>query len=139
MRAATRLSHSLARLGDLARTLGRGNKDAPPPPGQLGREALRARREALVAEFARRQYDLGGLVYEMAARDHIRLDIVLSKAAELQQLDWELAAVEWSSKLGEQAAAGACPGCGRLFPEGAVFCPGCGRPLSGVNAERNAR
>lgn len=139
MGATTQVSRSLARLAAAARTFGRAKHAAPPPPGQLGREALRARREALAAEFARRQYDLGGLLYEMAARDHIRLDVLLRKAAELQQLDWELAAVEWSSKLGEQAAAGACPGCGRLFPEGAVFCPGCGRPLAAAKAERNAR
>jgi hypothetical protein len=57
-------------------------------------EELLARRDRLIERFAVMQSDLGGLYYEMAIRDHLRLDILARKAAELQRVDFELAQVE---------------------------------------------
>ena len=55
---------------------------------------LVTRRDRLIERFAVMQSDLGGLYYEMAIRDHLRLDILARKAAELQRVDSELAQVE---------------------------------------------
>ena len=40
------------------------------------------------------QSELGGLFYEMAIRDHVRMNILIQKAAELQRVEAELAAIE---------------------------------------------
>src|ERR1700740_2338028 len=59
---------------------------------------LERRREELAAQVAELHWDLGGLAYEMAVRDHFRNDILVSRAAQLQERDAELAEVE--RKLG---------------------------------------
>jgi hypothetical protein len=59
---------------------------------------LERRREELAGKVAELHWDLGGLAYEMAVRDHFRNDVLLARAAELQELDTELAEVE--RKLG---------------------------------------
>ena len=46
---------------------------------------LRRRRHELAERVAELTWDLGGLAYEMAIRDHYRLDVLARKAAELQQ------------------------------------------------------
>jgi hypothetical protein len=51
-------------------------------------------RERLTERFALMQSELGGLFYEMAIRDHVRLDVLVRKAADLQRVDAELAQVE---------------------------------------------
>jgi len=61
------------------------------------------------------QADLGGAFYEMAIRDHVRLDVLTRKAAELQRVDAELLAVERVLELERADAAGLCPGCGAPF------------------------
>ena len=70
-----------------------------------------------------------GLAYEMAIRDHFRLDVLTRQAAELQQVDAELAEVERMLKLDQAAAAGACGSCGALYARGSVFCWQCGKDL----------
>ncbi|HEY7456477.1 MAG TPA: hypothetical protein VH703_04300 [Solirubrobacterales bacterium] len=90
---------------------------------------LRERRERLSRELAELQWDLGGLAYEMAIRDHFRLDTLSRQAAKLQQLDAELAEVERMLKLGEAGAAGACANCGALYAQGSGFCWQCGKEL----------
>lgn len=92
-------------------------------------EELRHRRDRLAAQLIDLQWDLGGLAYEMAIRDHFRLDVLNRKAAALQQVDAELAEVERLLRLGDAGAAGACGGCGALYARGAVFCWQCGRDL----------
>ena len=94
------------------------------PPSDLER-----RRERLVRELIDMQWDLGGLAYEMASRDHYRLDVLTRKAAKLQQIDAELAEVERMLKLDEAGAAGACGSCGALYARGSVFCWQCGKDL----------
>ena len=91
-------------------------------------ELLR-RREELSRRFAELQWDLGGMAYEMAARDHYRLDVLNKQAAKLQEVDGELGQVERLMKLGEAGAAGSCPSCGALQARGAVFCWQCGNEL----------
>ena len=51
-------------------------------------------RERLTERFALMQSELGGLFYEMAIRDHVRMDVLIDKAAALQRVDAELAQVE---------------------------------------------
>lgn len=90
---------------------------------------LERRREGLSAQLAELQWDLGGLAYEMAIRDHFRLDVLARQAARLQQVDAELAEVERLLRLDEAGAAGACGSCGALYARGAVFCWQCGKDL----------
>jgi hypothetical protein len=90
---------------------------------------LERRRDRLVRELIDLQWDLGGLAYEMASRDHYRLDVLTRKAAKLQQIDAELAEVERMLKLDEAGAAGACGSCGALYARGSVFCWQCGKDL----------
>ena len=104
----------------------------PLPPGggrAVAARDVRRRRDELAREYAALQWDLGGLVYEMAIRDHFRLDVLTRQAARLQELDAQLGAVERLARLEDGGAAGACPGCDALYPRGAVFCSQCGHQL----------
>ncbi len=90
---------------------------------------LKRRRDSLADQLAELQWDLGGLAYEMAIRDHFRLDVLARKAAKLQQVDAELAEVERILRLDQAGAAGACASCGALYARGSVFCWQCGKDL----------
>jgi hypothetical protein len=57
---------------------------------------LEARRARLAREYADLQFDLGGLVYEMAIRDSYRLDVITRQAAKLQAVDAQLTEIERS-------------------------------------------
>ena len=82
---------------------GEGNTPPSSPP-RYDTAELERRREELAAQVAELHWDLGGLAYEMAIRDHFRNDVLLSRAAQLQELDAELAEVE--RKLGDERALG---------------------------------
>jgi len=124
-------------MSSLRRLFPRGGADAaasqptiamaPAPDGPAAE--LTARRDALAERFAQLQWDLGGLAYEMARRDHFRLDVLVRTAARLQEVDAELAEAERLLRLEQAAAAGSCPACGALHARGAVFCWQCGEPL----------
>ena len=90
---------------------------------------LRRRRDQLTARVAELQWDLGGLVYEMAIRDQIRVDVVVKRAAALQDADAELGEVERILRLEETGTAGVCASCGSPHSTGASFCWQCGQPL----------
>jgi hypothetical protein len=90
---------------------------------------LSAHRGRLADRLAELQWDLGGLVYEMAIRDHFRLDVLIRAAAELQRVDAELGEVERLLLLERSGAAGDCPSCGALHGRGAVYCWQCGAAL----------
>ena len=90
---------------------------------------LAQRRDELMARFAELQCDLGGLVYEMAIRDHIRVDVLVRRAAILQDVDAELGEVERILHLEETGIVGSCASCGAPHSSGAVFCWQCGQPL----------
>jgi hypothetical protein len=90
---------------------------------------LKRRRDQLNARVAELQWDLGGLVYEMAIRDRIRVDVLVQRAAVLQEADSELGEVERILRLEESGTAGACASCGAPHSIGASFCWQCGQPL----------
>jgi hypothetical protein len=90
---------------------------------------LALRRDELTARFAELQYDLGGLLYEMAIRDHIRIEVLVRHAAVLQDVDAELREVERILLMEETGTAGSCGSCGAPHSSGAVYCWQCGQPL----------
>jgi hypothetical protein len=83
---------------------------------------LERRRDVLKARVAELQWDLGGLVYEMAIRDRIRVDVLIKRAALLQDADSELGEVERILRLEHSATAGACPSWGGGHRTGESFC-----------------
>lgn len=87
------------------------------------------RREELSQRLAELQWDLGGITYEMASRDHYRLDVLNKQAAKLQEVDAELGQIEHVLKLDQAGASGSCPSCGAMHARGAVFCWQCGNEL----------
>ncbi|HET6998012.1 MAG TPA: hypothetical protein VFI03_05420 [Solirubrobacterales bacterium] len=110
---------------------------APPVPSQAlaaayGEEFvvdLQRRRDQLVARVAELQWDLGGLVYEMAIRDRMQMDLLVKRAVVLQDADAELSEVERIVRMEETGAAGSCGSCGAPHSSGATFCWQCGQPL----------
>ena len=101
----------------------------PARPGEDGRSELRRRRDALAEQVAELHWDLGGLTYEMAIRDHFRLDVLVRRAAILQERDAELAELERLLALEQSASVGACTNCGAPHSRGAAFCWQCGAAL----------
>jgi hypothetical protein len=93
-------------------------------------------RDRLVERMTIMQSELGGLFYEMAIRDHVRMDVLIGKAAELQSVDTELAELERRLKDrradGDPAltpAAGQCPACGVPYLPDAAYCSQCAHAL----------
>lgn len=99
------------------------------PGDSIERSELRRRRDALAEEVTELHWDLGGLAYEMAIRDHFRLDVLIRRAAMLQERDAELAEIERLLRLEESASAGSCPSCSAPHSRGALFCWQCGATL----------
>jgi hypothetical protein len=102
---------------------------ASPTPEDGGRSELRRKRDALAEQVTELHWDLGGLAYEMAIRDHFRLDVLVRRAAVLQERDAELAEIERLLRLEESASAGSCPHCAAPHSRGALFCWQCGATL----------
>jgi len=90
---------------------------------------LERRRDQLRARVAELQWDLGGLVYEMAIRDHIKVDTLVRRAAVLQEADAELNEVERILRTEQTGASGSCSTCGAPHSSGATYCWQCGMPL----------
>lgn len=111
-------------------------KQAPaeklPVPNEAGSTELRSQRDRLLEKFTIMQADLGGAFYEMAIRDHVRMDVLTRRAAELQRVDAELLAVERELELREVDAAGLCPSCSSPYGPAVRFCPQCGQSLVAV-------
>jgi ribosomal protein L37E len=95
---------------------------------------LARRREELAERLGELRWDLGGLAYEMAIRDHFRLDVLVRVAAELQAVEAELAETERLLKREETATAAECRRCGAPYGRGAGYCWRCGLQL--VEASR---
>ena len=87
---------------------------------------LCSRRDRLAQEVAELHWNLGGLTYEMAIRDHFRIDVLVRRAAMLQQREAELAEVERLLHMQEGSIVGSCASCGAVRSRGAVFCWQCG-------------
>jgi hypothetical protein len=111
---------------------------APPPEpsralanayGQEFVVDLQRRRDQLVARVAELQWDLGGLVYEMAIRNRISVEVLVKRAVELQDADAELNEVERIVRMEETGTAGSCGSCGAPHSSGATFCWQCGHSL----------
>jgi hypothetical protein len=100
-----------------------------PPTSPGGPVDLATRRDELARRVAELQWDLGGLVYEMAIRDHVRVDVLVRRAAVLQEVDAELAEVDRILRHEESGTAGSCATCGSLHSRGAAYCWQCGTPL----------
>jgi hypothetical protein len=90
---------------------------------------LEGRRDQLTARFVELQWDLGGLVYEMAIRNRIRVDILVQRAAVLQDTDAELGEVERILRMEQTGTAGTCTSCGAPHSSGAAYCWQCGQPI----------
>jgi hypothetical protein len=105
---------------------GKAAKKGAPEPAN--RELI-AERDRLLEKFTVMQADLGGAFYEMAIRDHVKMDVLTRKAADLQRLDMELGEVEEALELQRSDSTGACAGCGTEFQPGARFCSACGEEL----------
>jgi hypothetical protein len=98
--------------------------------GPIGSMAeLRRRRQELAERVAELTWDLGGLTYEMAVRDHYRLDVLARRAAELQQADAQLGEVQRLLASAEAGIHGQCRSCGAVHSRGAAYCWQCGAPL----------
>jgi hypothetical protein len=95
--------------------------------GSMGE--LRRRRRELAERVAELTWDLGGLAYEMAARDHYRLDVLARRAAELQAAEAELGEIQRLLAGAEAGIHGQCRSCGAVHSRGAAFCWHCGAPL----------
>jgi hypothetical protein len=90
---------------------------------------LKRRRDQLTARMAELQWDLGGMVYEMATRNRIRVDVIVRRAATLQSVDAELGEVERILHHEQTSTAGQCASCGAPHSSGAAYCWQCGQPL----------
>jgi hypothetical protein len=105
-------------------------RPGPPPAAESDeRSELRRRYDALAEQVTEMHWDLGGLAYEMAIRDHFRLDVLVRRAAALQERDAELAEVERLLRMEDSASAGSCPHCAAPHSRGALFCWQCGATL----------
>ena len=114
---------------------------APAPAMSPQRAALEDERRRLADQVAEGTWDLGGLVYEMAVRDHFRIDVLVRRAAELQRIDARLSEVE---RLADDHAgiAGNCRFCGAPHGRSAEFCWSCGERIlvrGGLTIEGTAR
>jgi hypothetical protein len=108
--------------------------EPPPQPAKAEPKVeenaeLRVQRDRLLEKFTIMQADLGGAFYEMAIRDHVRMDVLTRKAAELQRVDADLLALERMLELQRSDAAGMCPSCGSPYGPAVRFCPQCGHSL----------
>jgi hypothetical protein len=104
---------------------------APANPAAASRSLaeLRRLRVELAERVASLTWDLGGLTYEMAIRDHYRLDVLARRAADLQQADAQLSEVERLLAGAHAGVHGACRACGAVHSRGASYCWRCGSPL----------
>ncbi len=127
-----------------ARAASNGGRPAAPPPAPtpaaprvppspaLGEDLvvdLERRRDQLIAKVAELQWDLGGLVYEMAIRNRIQIEVLVKRAVVLQDADAELSEVERIVRTEETGTAGSCARCGAPHSSGATYCWQCGQPL----------
>ena len=104
-------------------------KPASPAIGQELLVDLERRRDQLVARVAELQWDLGGLVYEMAIRNQIKVEVLVKRAVALQDADAELNEVERIVRTEETGTAGTCSNCSAPHSSGATYCWQCGQPL----------
>jgi hypothetical protein len=128
-RRALRRKTSIHPSGLPAPEAGASTSLTPSPATGQAAVDLERRRDALTARFVELQWDLGGLVYEMAIRNRIRVDILVQRAAVLQDTDAELGEVERILRMEQTGTAGSCASCGAPHSSGAAYCWQCGQPI----------
>jgi hypothetical protein len=116
-------------MGILRDTGDNGVAFAPAEVGAHAGPDLERRRDALAEQVTELHWDLGGLAYEMAIRDHFRLDVLVRRAALLLERDAELAEVERLLRMEQDGVAGNCPSCAAPHSRGALYCWQCGTTL----------
>ena len=120
----------MASLNVLQRARRRPAPSAAAPTAVSGETVdLQRRRDQLQARVAELQWDLGGMVYEMAVRDRIRVDVIVKHAAQLQDADSELSEIERIIALEQFGTAGTCTNCHAPHSSGAAFCWQCGQQI----------
>ncbi len=134
-RSAERLRRPASKPAAAAKKAMAGPEEKKPAKAEESAELV-AQRDRLLEKFTVMQADLGGAFYEMAIRDHVRLDVLTRKAAELQRVDAELLSVERVLELERADAAGLCPGCGAPYGHAVRFCAQCGHALVPTEASR---
>ena len=109
----------------------RRRQDSGPPEGLIPAEKLAeaARRGPPPSPPAVADADLVAVFYEMAIRDSLREDVLLRRAAELQEVDLELAQVERLLAGHDPVAGLPCPSCGAVTGRSDAFCAQCATPL----------
>lgn len=130
-KAASNGGSSSSATGQAQPTNGTKTPPVPPSPA-LGDELLvdlERRRDQLIARVAELQWDLGGLVYEMAIRNQVKVEVLVKRAVALQDADAELSEVERIVRTEETGTAGSCSNCSAPHSSGATFCWQCGQPL----------
>lgn len=110
------------------------NQFPAPPPAPVNPDSsetvdLERRRAQLSAKVAELQWDLGGLTYEMASRNRLRPDVLVRRAAALQEVDAELGEIERILRMERTGVAALCLTCGAPHSSGAVYCWQCGTSL----------
>lgn len=108
--------------------IGSGSGDGSQAAAEQGLD-LQRRRDQLSAQLAELQWDLGGLVYEMVTRDRLKLDVITSHAATMQDVDAQLSEIERIMLLEKTAVAGQCPNCKSPHSNAASFCWHCGAEI----------
>jgi hypothetical protein len=109
----------------------------PGPSGRrVGEPELLRKRDELTKEFAELQWDLGGIAYEMAIRDHYNPELLNRQVARLREVDAQLGQIERVLKMGEAGAAGTCASCGALQARGAVYCWRCGKEVKPATRQK---
>jgi hypothetical protein len=116
-------------MGILRDTIDDDRPQAPAATSASSPDDLERRRAVLAEQVTELHWDLGGLAYEMAIRDHFRLDVLVRRAALLQERDAELAEVERLLRMDQEGVAGSCPSCSAPHSRGALYCWQCGATL----------
>jgi hypothetical protein len=111
-------------------TTERGSATATGPADAPNLDLI-AQRDRLIERFAIMQSELGGLFYEMAIRQHVRLEVLMPRAAELQRVDTELGQLQRILDSGASSVGGNCSSCGDIYARGAAFCARCGAAVTG--------
>jgi hypothetical protein len=118
-------------LSSVIRAARRSTSAAPAGVEPAGQDPeLAAQHARLTERYALMQSELGGLFYEMAIRDHVRMDVLIEKAAALQQVGTELGQVEHLLADDSPGVGGSCPTCGIPHARGAAFCSQCATRLT---------
>ena len=101
---------------------------SPPAPADAGaprRAPSCAAARRLTERFALMQSELGGAFYEMAIRDHVRLDVLIARPPSCSGSTPSCGARAGCSRPRRRRHGGHCPSLRCPSARGAAFCPQC--------------